>query len=196
VLPSDGLAGLDHRAFYAIYGGQGAALRELALALSFVGGGFGLLCVVPLFFLPRWRPLAGAILAAAASSAVLVYGLKLLVERPRPCAALPGVQALCEAPTDFSFPSGHAAGSFTVAVMLAVVLIAQGRRRLGALAVALAVLVAWSRVYLGVHFPVDVVGGALLGSAVGVAFARFYLHRSGPIPAPAPRAPSGAELAG
>jgi undecaprenyl-diphosphatase len=192
---SDGLALLDTRALYAVYGGQGAALRGLALAVSFVGGGFGLLALVPLFFLPTWRRLAGVLLVASASSALLVYGLKLLVARPRPCAVLPGVHALSETPTDFSFPSGHATGSFAVAVVLFVVLSAQGRRGLGALAIACAVLVAWSRVYLGVHFPVDVVAGALLGSAMGILCGRFYLRTSGAVSSPAPRVEPGAGLA-
>jgi undecaprenyl-diphosphatase len=67
-------------------------------------------------------------------------------------------------PTDWSFPSGHAATSFAGATMLAHFL---PRQRL--LLYALAVAIAYSRVYVGVHYPVDVLAGAALGTAVGWA---------------------------
>ena len=83
--------------------------------------------------------------------------LKLIVRRPRP--QLPGLPALTSTPTQLSFPSAHAATSFAGARVYT---------RLGLPAAplyALAALLAASRLYLGVHYPSDILGGVLLGTA-------------------------------
>ncbi|BAF60153.1 MAG: phosphatase PAP2 family protein [Pelotomaculum sp.] len=87
-------------------------------------------------------------------------GLKHLFRRPRPFETLPGVDLLVPPPHSFSFPSGHAANAFASGLVLA--------RKIPALALpalSLAVVMSFSRVYVGVHYPLDVVGGALLGAA-------------------------------
>ena len=88
--------------------------------------------------------------------------LKNLVARPRPYTQLAKLVMLMPCPADHSFPSGHACSSFATAGGL---LWSMGRRwnpvRLSAL--ALAVLIALSRLYVGVHFPTDVLAGAAVG---------------------------------
>jgi undecaprenyl-diphosphatase len=97
-----------------------------------------------------------------------VAAVKLLVERPRP----PAGEALTEA-SGFSFPSGHAAAAVAVYAVLAL-LLARGccgrKRILLALAGAFVVLaVGASRVYLGVHYPTDVLAGWLTGGTLALA---------------------------
>jgi undecaprenyl-diphosphatase len=155
--------------------------------LSAIGGGWGALAVVPLLAAPRTRRFARSLAAVLAATAVLVFGIKRLVARARPCNCLADIHArVFDAPTDFSFPSGHSAGSFAFAVFVALVLVkagpltASGRerhlRRLGAASIVLvAASVGLSRIALGVHFPGDVLAGALLGTTVAAIGARVHL---------------------
>ena len=100
------------------------------------------------------------------ASDLLATGLKPLVGRPRPFERLTDADPLLGATVGSSFPSGHAATSFAGALILAYLT----RRAVPAL-VALPLLVSFSRVYVGVHYPLDVVGGAALGAAVALALA-------------------------
>jgi undecaprenyl-diphosphatase len=97
--------------------------------------------------------------------------LKHATDRRRPEEALDGIDVLVTTPSTPAFPSGHAATSFAAAVVLCVAVPA-----LAPAFVVLAALVAFSRLYVGVHFPLDVVAGAALGA--GVATALLLLVRS------------------
>jgi membrane-associated phospholipid phosphatase len=94
---------------------------------------------------------------------LVAYGcglvLKNLIRRPRPAPA--DGPALVTPPTQLSFPSSHATTSFAAASAFGPLI---GRRRA---LTALATAMSASRIYLGVHYPSDVVAGALLGTAVG-----------------------------
>jgi membrane-associated phospholipid phosphatase len=90
----------------------------------------------------------------------LNYVVKLIVRRPRP--VLEGLPPLGGAPSSLSFPSAHATSSFAVATAMTRV------EPLGALAFALAFALALGRPYLGMHYPSDVLAGAVLGVALGL----------------------------
>ncbi|HEX7058878.1 MAG TPA: phosphatase PAP2 family protein [Solirubrobacterales bacterium] len=90
----------------------------------------------------------------------LNYLVKLLVRRPRP--VLKGLAPLGGAPSSLSFPSAHATSSFAVATAMTRV------EPVAALAFLLAAALALGRPYLGMHYPSDVLAGALLGIALGL----------------------------
>ncbi|GAB3669041.1 phosphatase PAP2 family protein [Nocardioides korecus] len=102
-----------------------------------------------------WAPI-GALIALGVNQVV-----GAAVAEPRPYAVLAHVEVLVSRSADFSFPSDHAvmAGAAAAGVLLA-------HRRLGVATAALALLMAATRVYVGAHFPLDVVAGLLLGAAV------------------------------
>ncbi len=108
----------------------------------------------------------GLTLAAGLLCSLLVGNLLLkpLVARPRPCWIDTAVALLVAVPGDYSFPSGHSLSGFIAAVILL-----RYDRRFGIPALVLAVLIAFSRLYLFVHFPSDVAAGLILGVGIGLA---------------------------
>lgn len=121
------------------------------------------LAVIAAIF-PARRAGALRLVLAVCVAFIAVDGvLKPLIGRDRPFLVLEGVQVISDRPTTSSLPSGHAASAFAGAVAAA---------RIWPVArvplLLLATLIAWSRVYVGVHFPFDVVAGALVG--VGAAW--------------------------
>jgi len=158
------------------------ALDAVMLALSgfgYRGLGFIALALVAalkwrgLWVMGAWRVVLAVTLAAFVASSIL----KPAVGRPRPYAHAEASRVIGPHPANASFPSGHAAASIAGAYALA--LLWRSRRRAWW---TLAVLVCVSRLYLGVHYPLDVLGGAL----VGWACAYFATAGTKPIPPPAP----------
>ncbi|MFE2101156.1 phosphatase PAP2 family protein [Streptomyces sp. NPDC059468] len=139
---------------------------------------FALLMVVGWWRARRVDATAG-LTALAVPVAVLVAfgadaGLKALVREDRPCRGLPfHTLEACPAPGDWSFPSNHTAIAFAAAVALFFV-----SRRLGLLASGFAVAMAASRVWVGVHYPHDVLVGALAGGLVAALVMTVLRRRS------------------
>lgn len=104
-----------------------------------------------------WAPLAAAL-------AVLVnVPIRGFVERPRPFRTHEGLEVLVSGKTDYSFVSDHATITMAMAVALFV-----AHRKFGVVGILLALLEGFCRVYMGVHYPTDVVGGFALGTAVAL----------------------------
>lgn len=95
--------------------------------------------------------------------------LKNLVGRTRPYEVIEGLQLLTNPARDLSFPSGHAATSFVAAVIIAGML----PKRYGISAVLLAALISFSRLYIGIHYPTDVLFGAASGALIGVVLVKL-----------------------
>jgi len=162
----DAIASLDRDALGAVTALRAGPLTTVMLLASawwvkgLVIGGIGV--AADLMRRPRsWPvtllPVVAALLAASALATVL----KDLAGRARPAVADPAMSALTTLPADGSFPSGHALSAFAAAGVVAAL-----HPRLRGPVLALAALVAVSRVYLGVHYPLDVLAGAALGLAV------------------------------
>ncbi|KRF48776.1 UDP-diphosphatase [Terrabacter sp. Soil811] len=131
---------------------------------------YGLVAFAALILLGVWRrrgasdrDLAAAVWAGAGTLLAVAVNqpVAALVAEARPYAVHPAALTLVDRTTDWSFPSDHSVMAGAVAVGLLLV-----SRRLGALALAAAVLMAATRVYVGAHYPHDVVAGLLLGAAV------------------------------
>jgi undecaprenyl-diphosphatase len=120
-----------------------------------------------------WIQAGVAILLAQSISGAL----KIWIPRDRPPLSRPVPAPLLESPSTHSFPSGHATTSFACATLLALAV-----PRLRVPLFVLAALISFSRVYVGVHYPLDVLAGALLGVGIAIALRRLAaaLHRSAP----------------
>jgi undecaprenyl-diphosphatase len=187
---------VDERLFRLLYGADGGAFTWIAVAFTFLGQGWVIVALLPLVASRRLRAPTLALVLVLLITAGVVAVVKRVVHRVRPCNALAGVGCLWgSAPTDFSFPSGHAAGSFAFAAFVGALVFhstqQEIRNRAKAVLCSVAPLaatcIALSRVYLGVHFPADVAAGSCLGAAIGFAGARAYLRTESPRAADAPR---------
>ena len=123
------------------------------------GGFIWIIAAVCLMFSKKYRKYGIAVLAALALGVILgSVILKPLIARPRPCHVNGEFPLLINIPTDFSFPSGHTMSSVSSAIILG-----YANRKWGYIAIPLAILIAFSRLYLYVHFPTDVLAGTLFG---------------------------------
>ena len=142
------------------------------------GGIFWIILALVLMFIPKYRN-AGFSMALALVMGLVICNLTLkpLIGRMRPYDYQleffgKSIQLIIGAPNDFSFPSGHTIASFEGATALLI-----HDRKLGIPAMILAVLIAFSRLYLYVHYPTDVLASIILG--VGFAFLGSFLVKKG-----------------
>ncbi|MEW2633842.1 phosphatase PAP2 family protein [Streptomyces sp. NPDC048389] len=111
-----------------------------------------------------WTPLAAGI------ALLINIPIRGFVERPRPFLDHQRIEVLVEGKTDYSFVSDHATMAMAIAAGLFV-----AHRRFGLAAFGLAVAEGFCRVYMGVHYPTDVIGGFALGTAVALLLAPLAL---------------------
>ncbi len=128
-------------------GSLGAVWLVLALVLALLRGRRGLLV---------------ATVVAVAAADLAARALQAGVGRDRPPLQTPEPAPLVDVPHSGSFPSGHAMTSFAAATLLALAV-----PRLAVPVTVLALAVAFSRLYVGVHYPLDSLAGAALGVAIG-----------------------------
>lgn len=100
--------------------------------------------------------------------------IKDYVCRVRPYEVIDGLSILIARPTTYSFPSGHTMCSFAAAI----VYFRHQPRRLGVPMLTLAVLIGISRLYVGVHYPSDVILGAILGTIIAAIFVLIFGKRN------------------
>ena len=133
-----------------------------------MGIGWVMLGIV-LICMRRYRRVGiAAVVAIVVAGALAKLVIGDLVVRPRPCDANPVFALLIPRPFGTSFPSGHAAAAFAALAVLVAFRMPKG---VVIPSTILAVLIAFSRLYLYVHYPTDVLAGAALGALVGTVVA-------------------------
>lgn len=130
------------------------------------GGAIWLICAAIMMFGKKYRKWAVILLLGLVTG--LLIGnlcLKNLIVRSRPCW-LEAVELLISNPTDYSFPSGH-----TLSSVIAATVLTTANKKFGYFAIPTAAIIAFSRLYLYVHFPSDVLASVILGLLIGFAWA-------------------------
>lgn len=124
-----------------------------------------------LIIFKRTRPIGVTAGASLALNALLVNVIiKNLVARTRPYEVIDGLTRLVGEQSDFSFPSGHTSSGFSVAVVIFMLM----PKKYGVPALITATIIAYSRLYVGVHYPTDVLGGFIIGTLAAVICVTVY----------------------
>lgn len=144
-------------------------LDSFFTTVTWFGRDFWIMLGIFLLFFRRTRVCGICMLSGLLVGALITnVTIKPLVARDRPCWINDTVQLLVSNPRDYSFPSGHSQASFVSAMA-----IYQNHRKWGIAAFVFAAFIAFSRLYLYVHFPTDVAVGILIGLVVGYFTSRF-----------------------
>ena len=161
----------------AIQGLRTPITDRIMCAVTSLGnvGMIWILLAVVLLVLPKTRKSGCIVMAALVLDMILCNGvLKHVFARVRPCEVNTTIQLLVPRPSDYSFPSGHTAASFAAVAAL----FFAGQKKLWKPALVLAVLIAFSRLYLYVHYPTDILGGIVVGVLCGYIGARCVQYFS------------------
>lgn len=158
---------MDFAILYALNNIHTDILDKIMIGLTYLGdkGVFWILVSVALLFNSKTRKCGIFMIASMAIGLLIGNGIiKNLVARERPCWIDQTINLLITNPKDFSFPSGHTLASFEAAVTIFLF-----NKKYGIPALILATLIGTSRLYLFVHFPTDVLGGAILGTVIAIS---------------------------
>jgi membrane-associated phospholipid phosphatase len=125
-----------------------------------------------------WLWITALIITVTLTDQISSHVIKILVQRPRPCSnttlQMPVRLLLSNCSGGYSFTSSHATNHFGVATFIAITL----KQYLGKwqwLFIVWAAVISYAQIYVGVHYPFDVLCGALLGSGIGYKVAKFFL---------------------
>lgn len=149
-------------------------LNKLFMAITALLGSKGLIVVFLSFVLMAFKKTKRcglAILLSFALAAVLGYAFKHIIARPRPFLLAAEIELIVKAPKGYSFPSNHSALAFATATAIFL-----QNKYCGFIALFIASLVAFSRLYLFVHFPTDIIAGVALGIASALIIKKYLLR--------------------
>lgn len=157
---------MEFEILYAIQKIHNDFLNPIMIGVSALGNG-GIIWILTAFvFLFFKKTRQCGILMLISMAVCYLMGnmlLKNLIRRPRPCQMDISVPLLIPMPGEYSFPSGHTLHGFTAATTIFL-----HNKKAGIAALLLAAVIAFSRMYLFVHFPTDILGGMILGVLVAV----------------------------
>lgn len=167
---------LDIEILKFIYGTSNKVIDNIMPIITSLGnGGVVWIIIIALLIINKKYRKIG-ILAACALALVTVLGegvIKHIIQRPRPFIEVSNIRLLIPKPSSSSFPSGHTASSFAVAFI-----VGKKIKKLKLPVYILAAAIAFSRLYLFVHYPTDIIGGIVIGVISG----SFILYVDNKIP--------------
>lgn len=135
--------------------------KIMVFITSLGNGGMIWIAATILLLIPKKTRKVGIMSGVALLGSLIINNhiIKNIVQRPRPFVTFTDLQILIPTPSEFSFPSGHTASSFAAAG----VFYSNLPKKFGVPAVILAGLIGLSRLYVGVHYPTDVIAGIVMG---------------------------------
>lgn len=166
------ISSFDHDVLHAVNSTMRSSFWDAVMPVITKLGDDGIfwIALAVILLIPKKTRRTGAAMGVAMLLGLIIGNgiLKNLIMRPRPYdianPVLPRSRLLIDPPTDYSFPSGHTLASFEASTALF-----KDHTVYGFAAFVLALLIAFSRIYLQVHYPSDVLGGAILGFLLGLA---------------------------
>lgn len=157
---------MDFQILYLINNIHNNILDKIMITLTNLGdaGIIWIIIAIILLFIKKTRKCGILMIISMILGLIIGNGiLKNLIQRQRPCWIDTNILLLIPNPTDFSFPSGHTLASFEASIMILL-----HSKKWGIPAIILSILIAFSRMYLFVHFPTDILGGAILGTTISI----------------------------
>ena len=157
---------MDFQILYLINNIHNNILDKIMITLTNLGdaGIIWIIISIILLFIKKTRKCGILMIISMILGLIIGNGiLKNLIQRQRPCWIDTNILLLIPNPTDFSFPSGHTLASFEASIMILL-----HSKKWGIPAIILSILIACSRMYLFVHFPTDILGGAILGTTISI----------------------------
>jgi undecaprenyl-diphosphatase len=154
-------------------------LDQILPWLTYIGSHFAVILFIILsWIITKQRKVLRRLFLLYGIQSAVIYGLKFLVKRERPLFFLEMASKLSKGPgeiLDPSFPSAHATFSFMIATLLALWF-----PRYWIIFFIVAGLIGWTRIYLGLHYPTDVIAGALLGYGITKLYLKIFSLTNSP----------------
>lgn len=162
---------MEFEILYVINNMHNPILDKIMVVLTTLGdaGIIWIILALVLTCIKKTRRCGILILLSLITGLILGNGiLKNSIARSRPCWIDPNIPLLIPNPHDYSFPSGHTLASFEAAIMIFL-----HNKKWGIIAIIIAAFISFSRMYLFVHFPTDILGGIILGAIISISI--YYL---------------------
>lgn len=158
---------MEFEILYAINKLHNPILDKIMVAITTLGdaGIFWIILAIVLICIKKTRRCGILMLLSMIAGLIVGNGiLKNVIVRARPSWIDPSIALLIPNPEDYSFPSGHTLASFEAAIMIFL-----HNKKWGAVALIIATLISFSRLYLFVHFPTDVLGAIVLALVISIS---------------------------